>query len=276
MIKKFSKSGKRSYDFLTKAGTIFQETIFKLLEKMFHEEKFPQQFQNTNLHMIYKGKGRKEELTNNRFIHCKDWVARAAEGLVVTGGLRPCLLAGSSPYQVGGQPGHRTEEMVFVLKSVIGKLRSEGKQVILQSYDVQKFFDKEMVEDAVLTCLRRGAGVPAVRLWHKLNSNTRIQVRTAAGATPWGEVGSVVGQGTIGGALISQAVLDDAVTESFPLAGSQDMIQYGNIPIAPLMWVDDILNPCETVQQARQTNIKINKIIKGRCLNLTQKNPPAL
>ena len=26
----------------------------------------------------------------------------------------------------------------------------------------------------------------------------------------------VVGQGTIGGALISQAVLDDAVTESFP------------------------------------------------------------
>ena len=218
--------------------------------------------------MIYKGKGRKEELTNNRFIHCKDWFARAAEGLVVTDGLKPCLLAGSSPYQIGGQPGHRTEEMIFVLKSVIGKLRMENRQIILQSYDVQKFFDKEMIEDAVLTCLRRGAGVPAVRLWYKLNSDTKIQVRTAAGATPWGEVGAVVGQGTIGGALISQAVLDDAVMDSFPLAGSSEMLQYGSVPLAPLMWVDDMLNSCESIEQARQANIKINNLIKERGLNL--------
>ena len=133
------------------------------------------------LHMIYKGKGKKEDLTNNRFIHCKEWMARAAEGLVVTDGLKPFLLAGSSPYQVGGQPGHRPDEMVYVLKSLVAKMRKEGRQVVIQCYDVAKFFDKEMIEDGVLTCLRRGAGVPAVRLWYKLNQDTKIRVRTAAG-----------------------------------------------------------------------------------------------
>lgn len=40
-IKKFSQSRKRSYDFLTKAGKDFQFCVFKMCEKMFHEEMFP-------------------------------------------------------------------------------------------------------------------------------------------------------------------------------------------------------------------------------------------
>ena len=242
---------------------------------MFEEEVFPSQFKETNLHMIYKGKGKKQELSNNRFIHCKEWMARAAEGLVVSDGLKPFLLAGSSPYQVGGQPGHRPEEMVYVMKSLIGKMRKEDKQVVVQCYDIQKFFDKEMIEDGVLTCLRRGAGVPAVRLWYKLNEDTRIKVRTAAGVTAAGEVGAVVGQGTIGGALVSQAVLDDAVMEKFLPAGSpvlpagrSDLTHYGSVPLAPLMWVDDMLNPCERLEEAREANRKINILMKERGLKL--------
>ena len=240
--------------------------------------------------MIYKGKGKREELSNNRFIHCKDWLARAAEGLVVTDGLKSFLLAGSSIYQVGGQPGHRPDEMVFVLKSLIAKRRKERKQVVLQCYDVAKFFDKEMIEDGVRTCLRRGAGAPAVRLWYKLNQDTRIKVRTAAGVTEEGEVGAVVGQGTIGGALVSQAVLDDAVMDSFlpagsPVlsaggselsAGSSELLQYGTIPVAPLMWVDDMLNPCETLAQARQANSKVNTLLKERGLNLNKEKSVCL
>ena len=257
-IRKFKVSGKKGYDFLTKSGSQFQVAIFQLLKKMFEKEVFPEQFSNTMLHMIYKGKGKKEELTNNRFIHCKEWMARAAEGMVVTDGLKPFLLAGSSPYQVGGQPGHRPDELVYVLKSLIAKMRSEGRQVVIQCYDVAKFFDKEMIEDGVLTCLRRGAGVPAVRLWYKLNQDTRIRVRTAAGVTASTNVGAVIGQGTIGGALVSQAVLDDGVMEKFPLAGSTDLLHYGAVPVAPLMWVDDMLSAGESLAQARQTNVKIN------------------
>ena len=81
LLKKFKMSGKRSYDFLTKAGKKFQLVIFKFCQNMFSEEKFPKEFQETILNMIFKGGNkRKEVLSNNRFIHCKYWFPRVAEG----------------------------------------------------------------------------------------------------------------------------------------------------------------------------------------------------
>ena len=86
------------------------------------------------------------------------------------------------------------------------------------------------------------------------------------------------------GALVSQPVLDEGVMEKFPLAGSpvpkdgssapragrSEMLEYGSVPIAPLMWVDDMLNPAETIEQAKETNKKVNELIKERGLSYTR------
>ena len=85
------------------------------------------------------------------------------------------LLDNSSMYQIGGQPGHRSEELVFILKSIIAKYRREGKQIMIQSSDLEKFFDKEMLEDAILTSIKRGANTKACRLWYNLNKNTKYE-----------------------------------------------------------------------------------------------------
>ena len=163
-----------------------------------------------------------------------------AESLVVEDGLKDPLIQGSSIYQIGGQPGHRSEELLFVLKSVVARSREQGRMIILQSYDISKIFDKEMIEDAVLTCRKRGADPKATRLWYNLNANTRIKVRTGVGVTRSGEVGAVVGQGMLGGALVSQAVLDDGVMEHLAPGGELQM-EYGDVPLAPLMWMDDMM-----------------------------------
>ena len=209
--------------------------------------------------MIYKGRGRRENLSSNRFIHCKSWLPRAAEGLVVQEGLREALLSGSSMYQVGGQPGHRPEELGFVIKSLVARQLSLGQLVVLQSYDIQKFFDKEMMEDAVLTSMKRKADPKAVRLWYKLNDKTKIEVKTTVGTTRKEDVGAVVGQGIMGGALVSQAVLDEAVMERFPQAGQ---LNYGSVPMAPVMWVDDMLNAARGLDEARKANKQVDSLIK--------------
>ena len=162
-------------------------------------------------------------MTDNRFVHCKTWLPRVTEGLLVEDGLKEPLISGSSVYQIGGQPGHRPEELIFVMKSIIGKYRSENKQIILQSFDLEKFFDKERIEDAVLACLKRGADPKAVRCWYKLNANTNIRVRTPAGVSEPSNVGAVVGQGILGGALVSQAVVDEGMTEHFQPGGDTEL-----------------------------------------------------
>ena len=220
MIQKFKKSRKRTYDFLTRANPKFQDVVFKFCEKMFKEEIFPDDFQNTTLHMVFKGGSlRKEILSHNRFVHCKGFFARVAEGLVVEDGLKQPLIEGSSMYQIGGQPGHRTEELVFVMKSIIAKYMMEDKVIILKLYDISNFFDKEMIEDAILTCKKRNADPKSIRLWFKMNEQTRIQVKTSSGMSKFEKVGAVLGQGTLGSAIISQAVLDEGVMEHFPPGG---------------------------------------------------------
>ena len=125
---------------------------------MIEKEVFPSCFQETTIHMIFKGgKGRRQNLPDNRFVHSKFWFPRTVEGLVVAQGLKEPLIEGSTMYQIGGQPGHRAEELIFCLKSIVAKYRSEGKQIKIQSSDILKYFDEEMMEDAILTCLKRGA-----------------------------------------------------------------------------------------------------------------------
>ena len=158
---------------------------------------------------------------------------------------------------------------MFVVKSVVARQRSLGKIVVLQGYDICNFFDKERIEDGVLSCLRRGADKKAVRLWFKLNEDTQIKVRTGAGMTRVGEVGAVIGQGMIGGCLVSQAVLDDGVMEHLP-PGGELQIKYGDVPLAPLMFIDDILNIADCLSKARKTNERVNIIMKQRGLSLNR------
>ena len=66
----------------------------------------------------------------------KPWFPRTVEGLLVTQGLKEPLVSQSSIYQIGGQPKHRAEELVFSLKSIVIKYRKQGKPVIIQSSDI--------------------------------------------------------------------------------------------------------------------------------------------
>ena len=65
VVKKFKKNDKRNYDFLLKTGEKFKEVVYKFCKRMLDEEVFPSSFDNTTLHQIYKGKGKREVLSNN-------------------------------------------------------------------------------------------------------------------------------------------------------------------------------------------------------------------
>ena len=122
IISKFKKSNKRNYDFLVKSGKGFKEAVFKFCQVMIKEEAYPENYHETTLHMIYKaGTGRREKLQNNRFIHSKTWLPRTAEACLVEEGMKSALVEGSSMYQIGGQPGHRAEELIIVQKSIMAK-----------------------------------------------------------------------------------------------------------------------------------------------------------
>ena len=195
VVDKYKRGKKRTYYFLVRAGDRFKEAVFQLCRRMLLEEQFPRSFDDTTLNQIYKGKGKREVLGNNRYIHGKDWLPRITEGMVVEE-MKGDILEKSSPYQIVGQPGHQPQEHIFTIKSIIAKFMFLGMMIMLQAFDISKFFDKEVLEDVMNTLHELGIDGKAYRTFYKLNKNTNIRVRTGVVYTEWSDEGPMIGQGT--------------------------------------------------------------------------------
>ena len=83
IVQKFKSKNKRSYDFLTKAGDLYKQSIYKLCKRMLKEETFPDSFCETTLHQLWKRKGSRQDLGNHRYIHMKQYLPRLCEALTV-------------------------------------------------------------------------------------------------------------------------------------------------------------------------------------------------
>ena len=148
-------------------------------------------FRKTILYMIWKSKGPQEIMKNNRFIHMKEhYLPRTVESIVVNV-MKEDILDKSTMYQVGGQPGHSTDEHLFAIRSLIELLEARGQGMVFTLVDLVAFFDREDLYDAVATLYQTGVNSDAIRLWCKPNQNTQIRIKTSAGMTETVDVGNV-------------------------------------------------------------------------------------
>ena len=174
------------------------------------------------------------------------------------------ILAGASPFQIVGQPGHQPQEHLFTVKSILAKYKVEGKLALMQAYDISKFFDKEVLPDVMNTLYEMGVDKKAYRTWYKLKQNTTIRVKTGVGYSNWSSEGPMIGQGTGGGALVSQANLDKGMVDMFN--GSSDEVRYGGVRVLPVMFQDDIMRVVENVSAARAGNVKVDYVMISKQL----------
>ena len=109
-----------------------------------------------------------------------------------------------------------------------------------------------------------GVSKKAARVWFKLNEGTEIAVKTAGGISDTAVVGDCIGQGTTGGALVSQANLDRGLMMYF--GDSKDEMYFGDVRIQPLAYQDDVLKGCKDVMDARVGNIRLAAMLKDKGL----------
>ena len=153
-------------------------------------------------------------LSNSRFIHIKDdWLPRVCEAMIVNN-IKGDIVSHVSKYQIGGMPGHRPAEHLFTVKSVVALYNMVGVAVLIQVYDIKKFFDKESLRDGMATLYKCNIPMKLYRLWFLMNRQTKIQIKTGSGLTEFTDVGEIIGQGSSGGAIVSAANLDEGVREA--------------------------------------------------------------
>ena len=188
--------------------------IFQLFKKVWDNESRPDQWKNTKTIQVYKGKGESDDLNNHRNIHTKDYLPKAFETIVVEKS-KAKIVHQVSKFQIGAIPGHRSQEHLFVLKSTMTLYNMLGIALILQFWDLSKYFDKESLRDGMDALYQACITGKLYRLWFELNRSSNIKRITGVGPTNEKTTFENITQGSVGGGLLSALNLDNGVRHFF-------------------------------------------------------------
>ena len=225
------KSGNK-YDFIMKGGPAMKAALFKLCQAVWFKEMLPGRWEKSTLVQLFKGKGSRNVLDNMRHIHVKDEFPKFFGHLVVSAS-KDKMISNLTKYQIATKPGHRAQEHLYVIKSVIALYMMLGRAIFLAMWDLSKFFDREVLTDCMNELYKSNVKGKLYRLLYAMNRNTRISVQTPVGVTEEHDTGEGVGQGTLEGAIVSAVNLDTGVDEFF--SDSEYEVCYGQLPLQPIL-----------------------------------------
>ena len=175
------------------------------------------------------------------------------------------MVENMSKYQIGARPGHRAQENLFVIKSVVALFLQYNQPIILASYDVKKFFDSESLIDVMNELYRNKVRGKLYRLIYTMNKNTHIRVQTPVGLSEEAETGETVGQGTLEGAIISSVSLDNGINDFFE--ESEEEVCYSNLRLQPLLYQDDVVRLAPSLESLQYGNDRIVAVAESKLLD---------
>ena len=175
-----------------------------------------------------------------------------------------------SPFQIGAVPGHRSQEHLFSVKSVIAMLEEHDEAGAIQLFDLVAFFDCEMLED-VLGELYSKSQIKGklYRLLHELNKNNKISVKTPVGESETKEIDKGITQGSISASLTSSSSLSAGVEDFFE--ESEEEVFYGNLKLLPQSFQDDLIRVCLNPQAAQAGNNRFQNLAETKLLSFNLK-----
>ena len=104
------------------------------------------------------------------------------------------------------------------------------------------------------------------RLWYELYKDSQIKVKTAGGMTDIKPTGENVTQGSIGGAILSSANLDNTLGAYF--GGSDSELSYGDRRLRPITFQDDTSRLVGSLEDAQRGNVIMEAAMKRMQLDL--------
>ena len=138
--------------------------------------------------------------------------------------------------------------------------------LLVQLYDISKFFDRENLKDGLNALYNCGINGKLYRLVYELNRKTCLKVKTGVGMSNTTDLGENITQGSIGGALISTVNLDYTVNLHFQK--SEHEISYGDTKLQPIIFQDDIFRMTSSPEAAQAGNMMIEAVIESKLLDL--------
>ena len=238
------KNGKSTCDLrnemIKKGGQPMIDLIYPLVVKFWHDEKAADQWNEGRITYVWKGKGDREALGNQRGITISSAIGTIPEEII---NKRLLQIVPFSQFQAGGCKGCSPCDHVFIIRGIISYALKMKQRLFLTFYDVQKAYDRADIADMFHTLWQSGAKGKIWRLARALNVDLTAKVKTKYGLTRKIVRG---GGGKQGGQIIVTlfSKLMDTLTEEMTEEEALGII-IENERIANLLFVDDVATLAE-------------------------------
>ena len=121
LLKQLSRKHKEKYQFILKAGNSYHYVLFILFKKIWETERKPASWKEKMCHQLYKGKGSKNEFSNQRFIHSKEDFPKAFEQLVISKA-KPNVIENCTQFQLEPFPGTKWLNIFLSLRASLATI----------------------------------------------------------------------------------------------------------------------------------------------------------
>ena len=201
----------------------------------------PEFMRKADVTTIYKGKGSKSDLKNDRGVFVVS-VFRNLFMKLIYKDIYETIDRNMSDSQIGSRKNRNIRNHIWVLNSIIcDVISSKNKKPIdVQIYDYKQCFDSLWLEECLNDMYAGGLKDEKLNLLYSANKLVKIAVRTPVGKSETTDIHKVVIQGDVFGPLLCSKQVDLFAKEC--LEDQKYLYRYKNeVPIPPLTMVDDVL-----------------------------------
>ena len=240
------------------AGRDFKLSLLSFFNKMKKENLIPDFVRAADVATLYKGKGEKCSLENERGIFIVS-IYRSILMRLVYLDCYNTLDRSISDSQVGGRKGKSVRNHIWIVNGIICDVLSRKKKIPidLQIFDYRQCFDSLWVEDCMNDLYMGGLRDDKFALLYNINQLVRVAIKTPVGRTSRGNINSSIIQGDVFGPMFCGKHLDGIGKDSIEY--SKYTYKYkGIVEIPPLIMLDDLI----TVSECGIKTTMVNTYVK--------------
>ena len=249
-----------TYELFKFGGRDLKLSLLKLFNLTKSEQIYPDILQPSNISSIFKNRGCKSNLSNDRGVFNVVKLRSILDRLSYNDNYM-IIDQNMSCSNIGARKNRNIRDHLFVINAILNDINIRKIQnVDIQIMDIEKCFDKMSYKETANDLYN--AGVQDDHFVLMANSNKRCQV---AVRTPWGsltervELKEIEMQGTVPAPLKCSIQIDTLGKEC--IESGEGLYQYKEcVNIPPLAMIDDIL----AVSVCSVESVKVNALIQSK------------
>ena len=251
------------------AGNDVYESLAKLFSLSKQELDIPEFFEKMSITSLYKNKGVRSSLANERGIFNLSKV-RSIFDKVRYSDIYDTIDQNMSFSNVGGRKHRNIRDHLFVVNAAVNNvINGDGKSFDIQGFDVVKCFDEMWYEETLNDMWDVKIQDDKFALISKLDNKCKIVVKTPSGVTDMFELSRIVLQGSVLGPIKCSVQMDTIGRES--LRTGLGIYKYKDtVDIPSLAMIDDIMAISACGDDTIELNAIINAKIEAKKLRLSE------